>query len=283
SLVAAVPPAPPPQQHTPHPAQAGPTVPNHLVWAILATICCCLPTGIVSIIYAAQVDGKVQAGDLAGARQSSDNAKLWAWISFGLGLVGGAPSSPLASLAALADAGNYCHRAAGRGRAALARPRHAAGDCDRRAAAVAGRSERTGQPAAALRLREADRPLLPGLRRHPRPARAGARRYRPRAGDESAAGAVAAGDRPDAGARRRLAAHVLAAAHPTPLRRPALGRPHHHLRHHPQPALAALLMAGARRVLFLMRTCASGNRLFPTRTMARQRLRSSSPRGRRGR
>jgi uncharacterized membrane protein YvbJ len=107
SLVAAVPPAPPPQQHTPHPAQAGPTVPNHLVWAILATICCCLPTGIVSIIYAAQVDGKVQAGDLAGARQSSDNAKLWAWISFGLGLVGGAAYFALAFLGALADAGNY--------------------------------------------------------------------------------------------------------------------------------------------------------------------------------
>src|SRR5690606_8723905 len=81
---------PPSPQHTPHPAQAGRTVPNHLVWAIRATICCCLPTGIVSIIYAARVDGKVQAGDLAGARQSSDNAKLWAWISFGLGLVGGA-------------------------------------------------------------------------------------------------------------------------------------------------------------------------------------------------
>lgn len=82
-------------------------IPNHLVWAILATICCCLPTGIVSIIYAAQVDGKVSAGDFAGARQASDNAKLWAWVSLGLGLVGGAAYFGLGLLGAIADAGNY--------------------------------------------------------------------------------------------------------------------------------------------------------------------------------
>ena len=64
-------------------------VPNHLGWAILATIFCCLPAGIVSIIYAAQVNGKVKAGDMLGARQASDNAKTWAWVSFGLGIVVG--------------------------------------------------------------------------------------------------------------------------------------------------------------------------------------------------
>ncbi|MDQ3389279.1 MAG: CD225/dispanin family protein, partial [Gemmatimonadota bacterium] len=30
-------------------------VPNYLIPSILATLCCCLPAGIVSIIYAAQV------------------------------------------------------------------------------------------------------------------------------------------------------------------------------------------------------------------------------------
>lgn len=64
------------------------SVPNHLVWAILSTLFCCIFTGVVAIVYAAQVNGKVQAGDLAGARQASDNAKLWSWISFGLGLFG---------------------------------------------------------------------------------------------------------------------------------------------------------------------------------------------------
>lgn len=63
-----------------------PHIPNHLVWAILATIFCCLPTGIVSIVYAAQVDSLIAAGNFPGARQSSENAKTWAWVSFGLGI-----------------------------------------------------------------------------------------------------------------------------------------------------------------------------------------------------
>lgn len=63
--------------------------PNHLVWAILVTIFCCLPFGIVSIVYAAQVNSKVAAGDIIGAWQSSNSAKTWAWVAFGVGLVGG--------------------------------------------------------------------------------------------------------------------------------------------------------------------------------------------------
>ncbi len=61
-------------------------VPNYLVQAILVTIFCCLPFGIVSIVYAAQVNGKVAAGDIAGARRAPSSAKTWAWVSFGVGL-----------------------------------------------------------------------------------------------------------------------------------------------------------------------------------------------------
>jgi len=61
-------------------------VENYLVFAILTTVLCCLPTGIVGIVYAAQVNGKLQMGDVAGAKSASDNAKMWCWISFGLGL-----------------------------------------------------------------------------------------------------------------------------------------------------------------------------------------------------
>jgi hypothetical protein len=64
----------------------GTTVPNYLVFAILATVFCCLPTGIAAIVYAAQVNGKLQAGDYAGAQAASNNAKMWCWISLGLGL-----------------------------------------------------------------------------------------------------------------------------------------------------------------------------------------------------
>jgi Interferon-induced transmembrane protein len=53
-------------------------IPNHLVWAILTTLFCCLPAGIVSIVYAAQVNGKLAAGDIAGAQDSAAKAKKWA-------------------------------------------------------------------------------------------------------------------------------------------------------------------------------------------------------------
>ena len=50
-------------------------IPNYLVQAILVTIFCCLPLGIVAIIFAAQVNGKVAAGDIAGAQSSSRTAR----------------------------------------------------------------------------------------------------------------------------------------------------------------------------------------------------------------
>ncbi|MFZ0420184.1 MAG: CD225/dispanin family protein [Candidatus Sulfotelmatobacter sp.] len=61
-------------------------MPNYLVFAILATVLCCLPTGIAAIVYAGQVNGELQAGDIAGAQAASKNAKMWCWISFGVGL-----------------------------------------------------------------------------------------------------------------------------------------------------------------------------------------------------
>jgi hypothetical protein len=60
--------------------------PNYLVQAILTTLFCCLPFGIVSIVFAAQVNSKFNAGDVTGAVDVSRKAKLWAWLSFGFGL-----------------------------------------------------------------------------------------------------------------------------------------------------------------------------------------------------
>ena len=50
------------------------------------TIFCCLPFGIVAIVFAAQVNGKLQAGDINGAMESSRKAKMWSWLGFGIGL-----------------------------------------------------------------------------------------------------------------------------------------------------------------------------------------------------
>ena len=67
-------------------AAAGPTIPNYLVQSILVTACCCLPLGIVAIIFAAQVNQKLAAGDIAGAQEASKKAKQFAWIGFGCGI-----------------------------------------------------------------------------------------------------------------------------------------------------------------------------------------------------
>ena len=74
------------QQWTPPPPPgvAPATVPNYLIPAILSLFCC-WPLAIVAIIFAAQVNGKVAAGDIQGAMDASKKAKLFSFISIGLG------------------------------------------------------------------------------------------------------------------------------------------------------------------------------------------------------
>jgi len=83
-----------PPQHFPRPVDDGAKPSNYLVFAILATLFCCLPFGIVAIIFAAQVDTKWQKGDRDGALLAAKNAKTWCWVAFGVGLafnlIGGA-------------------------------------------------------------------------------------------------------------------------------------------------------------------------------------------------
>jgi len=76
----------PPPVHNPYtppasPAAPPPQVANHLVWAILSTLFCCLPAGIVSIVYASKVNTLLVSGDIEGARQASKNAATWAIVS----------------------------------------------------------------------------------------------------------------------------------------------------------------------------------------------------------
>ncbi len=85
------PPPPPPPHMAPPPQMAGQpvgSVPNYLVQAILVTLFCCLPLGIVAIVFAAQVNGKLTVGDFYGAQEASNKAKMWCWWAFGIGLVG---------------------------------------------------------------------------------------------------------------------------------------------------------------------------------------------------
>ena len=74
------------QEWTPPPSsETHDKVPNYLIPAIISAICC-LPVGIVSIIFAAQVNGKVATGDIAGALNASKKAKLFSIIAIALGV-----------------------------------------------------------------------------------------------------------------------------------------------------------------------------------------------------
>ena len=76
------------QNWTPPPAGGtSATVPNYMVPAIIS-IFCCWPLAIPAIIFAAQVNNKAQAGDIAGAQDASKKAKMFSFIAIGLGLLG---------------------------------------------------------------------------------------------------------------------------------------------------------------------------------------------------
>ena len=59
-----------------------------LVLSILTTVLCCLPLGVVGIIFAAMAMSKNTAGDYAGAAESARKSKLFSFIGIGIGVVG---------------------------------------------------------------------------------------------------------------------------------------------------------------------------------------------------
>jgi hypothetical protein len=60
---------------------------NYLVWAILVTVLCCLPFGIVSIVNSTKVSSLWAQGRFAEAQAASNNAKKWAIIGAIVGAV----------------------------------------------------------------------------------------------------------------------------------------------------------------------------------------------------
>lgn len=81
------------------PSQVGPSVPpslqelpprpNNNLWiGIVSTICCCLPLGILSIIFASKVDSCYNRGEYQEAEKNAKNAKTYGLIGMALGLVG---------------------------------------------------------------------------------------------------------------------------------------------------------------------------------------------------
>ena len=50
--------------------------------AILVTLFCCFPCGVISIIYASKVSTRLSRGDEEGAYEASRKAEMWVKISF---------------------------------------------------------------------------------------------------------------------------------------------------------------------------------------------------------
>jgi hypothetical protein len=74
--------------HQPQPVPE--RVPNYLVQsitlAVLGSCCWIIPTALAipAIVFGAQVNSKLRIGDTLGAMESSRNARIWCWLSFGL-------------------------------------------------------------------------------------------------------------------------------------------------------------------------------------------------------
>lgn len=57
----------------------------YMILAIFTILMCCMPLGIVAIIYASRINGLLRNGDYAGARESAKKVKLFSII----GIIGG--------------------------------------------------------------------------------------------------------------------------------------------------------------------------------------------------
>ncbi|QIE60075.1 CD225/dispanin family protein [Rasiella rasia] len=63
---------------------------NNMIWAILTTVMCCMPLGIVAIVKANKVEHLWRQGFHAEAQKAADDAKkwsIWSAVSIGIGIV----------------------------------------------------------------------------------------------------------------------------------------------------------------------------------------------------
>lgn len=53
---------------------------TYLIFAIISTLLCCLPLGIVAIVYASKINSLQRSGDYAGAQNAAKKAKMFTII-----------------------------------------------------------------------------------------------------------------------------------------------------------------------------------------------------------
>ena len=53
----------------------------YLVLSIISTVCCCIPAGIVAIVFSSKINSEVSAGNIEAARKAAKMAKIWIIVS----------------------------------------------------------------------------------------------------------------------------------------------------------------------------------------------------------
>lgn len=59
----------------------------YLILSIISTLCCCLPFGIVGIVFSAKINSAMLAGNLEEAQNNAKMARIWIIVSFAIGLL----------------------------------------------------------------------------------------------------------------------------------------------------------------------------------------------------
>lgn len=98
-LAGGAPSAPPPYSAP----VAGGFTPVSFVGPILVTLLCCLPGGIVSLVYASSANTKGATGDFAGATAAAKASKTWLIVSMVTGFIGTVVWLGLVVLAGIAE------------------------------------------------------------------------------------------------------------------------------------------------------------------------------------
>lgn len=80
---AAIPPVPPAE----NPQQRPPMPKTWLVESILVMVLCCLPFGLVGLVYASKVETAYWAGDYGRAEKYSADARKWTLVGVGVALI----------------------------------------------------------------------------------------------------------------------------------------------------------------------------------------------------
>lgn len=76
----------------------------YLVVSIISTICCCIPLGIVAIVFSAKINSAATSGNIEEAKKAAKTAKIWIIVAVAAGLI---VNIGFLAITAMMDAGSY--------------------------------------------------------------------------------------------------------------------------------------------------------------------------------